>query len=112
LYSKEKIPSNKLFYKISEASHIIGVEPSVLRYWESEFPSLKPKKKVSGQRLYTQKDIESALEIKELLYKQKFTINGARKKLKKRQIKNRKEPLEVIEDIKIRLVELLKLLES
>lgn len=72
---------DKLFYKIGEASKIIGVEPYVLRYWETEFPFLKPKKSKSGQRIYTKDDIEIALQIKHLLYEEKYTIDGVRRKL-------------------------------
>lgn len=110
---KEKPLLNKIFYKISEASQIIGVEPSVLRFWETEFPSLKPKKKISGQRLYTKKDIEAALKIKGLLYKEKFTINGARKQLQQRQqVHGKKEPAEVLKSVKVRLEQLLAILEN
>jgi DNA-binding transcriptional MerR regulator len=71
----------KLFYKIGEASRIVGVEAYVLRYWETEFPSLRPRKSKSGQRVYTRRDLDLILEIKTLLYEQKYTIDGARKKL-------------------------------
>jgi DNA-binding transcriptional MerR regulator len=71
----------KLFYKIGEASRIVGVEPYVLRYWETEFPSLRPRKSKSGQRVYTRKDLDLIIEIKMLLYEQKYTIDGARKRL-------------------------------
>lgn len=73
--------SDKLFYKIGEASKIVGVEPYILRYWETEFPFLKPKKSKSGQRIYTKGDIEIALQIKHLLYKERYTIDGVRRKL-------------------------------
>lgn len=73
--------SDKLFYKIGEVSKIVGVEPYVLRYWETEFPFLKPKKSKSGQRIYTKDDIEIAFQIKHLLYQEKYTIDGVRRKL-------------------------------
>jgi DNA-binding transcriptional MerR regulator len=73
--------SEKIFYKIGEASKIVGVEPYVLRYWETEFSFLKPKKSKSGQRIYTKDDIEIALQIKHLLYEEKYTIDGVRRKL-------------------------------
>lgn len=73
--------SDKLFYKIGEVSKIVGVEPYVLRYWETEFPFLKPKKSKSGQRIYTKDDIEIALQIKHLLYQERYTIDGVRRKL-------------------------------
>ncbi|GBE02464.1 HTH-type transcriptional repressor YcgE [bacterium BMS3Bbin06] len=70
----------KLFYKIGEVGRITGVEPYVLRYWESEFPFLKPRKSRSGQRLYVKKDIELILEIKRLLYYERYTIEGVKKR--------------------------------
>ncbi len=73
--------SSKLFYRIGEVSRLTGLEPYVLRYWETEFPQLKPDKGSSGQRLYKQKDLDHILLIKQLLYKDGYTISGARKKL-------------------------------
>lgn len=70
---------DKLFFKIGEVAEIAGIEPHVLRYWESEFPQLRPAKNRSGQRTYQRKDVETVLEIKRLLYTEKFTIAGARK---------------------------------
>ncbi|RMG00162.1 MAG: MerR family transcriptional regulator [Nitrospirae bacterium] len=77
--SERSIPE-KLFYKIGEVGRITGVEPYVLRYWESEFPFLRPRKSRSGQRLYVKKDIETILEIKKLLYDERYTIEGVKKK--------------------------------
>lgn len=71
----------KLYYKIREVCQIVGVEAHVLRFWESEFPSLSPPKSKSGQRTYRPKDIELLLRIKHLLYEEGFTIAGARKRL-------------------------------
>jgi len=73
---------DKLFFRIGEVSQLVGVEPYVLRYWESEFPGLSPKKSNTGQRMFRRKDVELLLNIKELLYEKKFTIEGARKALK------------------------------
>ena len=70
--------SAKLYYSIGEVRAITGLEPYVLRYWETEFPKLKPKKNSGGQRAYQRKDIELILRIKELLYEQGYTIKGAR----------------------------------
>ena len=72
---------DKLYFRIGEVSELVGVEPYVLRYWESEFPALTPKKSSSGQRMFRRKDVELLLRIKHLLYDQKFTIEGARKAL-------------------------------
>ncbi len=73
---------NKLYFRIGEVSKLITVEPYVLRYWESEFPDIKPSKSKSGQRLYKRRDVELLVKIKELLYDERYTINGARKRLK------------------------------
>jgi len=72
---------DKLYFRIGEASAILGVEPYVLRYWETEFPQLAPKKSGSGHRLYRRKDVELLLLIKHLLYEKRFTIEGARQNL-------------------------------
>jgi len=74
---------DKLYYKIGEVSQITGVEPYVLRYWESEFKIITPGRTNSKQRLYRRKDLELILEIKKLLYEEKFTIAGAKKHLQK-----------------------------
>ena len=73
--------AGKMYYSISEVSEMTGVKPHVLRYWETEFPSLRPKKNRAGNRNYRPKDIKAILVIRDLLYKEKFTISGARKKL-------------------------------
>jgi DNA-binding transcriptional MerR regulator len=72
---------NKLYFKIGEVSELLGVEPYVLRYWETEFAVLSPKKSGTGHRLYRRKDVELLLRIKHLLYEKKFTIEGARQRL-------------------------------
>src|SRR5579885_405487 len=74
---------DKLYFKIGEVAEILGVEPYVLRYWESEFPQLAPKKSGTGHRLYRRKDVELLLRIKHLLYEKRFTIEGARQSLQK-----------------------------
>jgi len=71
----------KLYYSISEVSKITGLKQYVLRYWETEFSQLKPPKNRAGNRTYRQKDIDVIHNIKELLYKKKFTIEGARKQM-------------------------------
>ena len=68
----------KLYYSIGEVSEMTGLKSYVLRYWETEFNQLKPPKNRAGNRTYRQKDIEVILNIKDLLYKKKFTIDGAR----------------------------------
>ncbi|MBF0274424.1 MAG: MerR family transcriptional regulator [Nitrospinae bacterium] len=74
----EKIDED-YFLKIGEISKEFNLEPHVLRYWEKEFKSLKPKKTSKGQRIYNKKNIELVRNIKELLYERKYTIDGARK---------------------------------
>ena len=77
--ARNPIP-DKLFYKIGEVSRIAEIEPYVLRYWETEFAFLKPRKNKSGQRVYVKKDLELILEIKRLLYQERYTIEGVRKR--------------------------------
>src|SRR5947209_10481302 len=72
---------DKLYFKIGEVSELLGVEPHVLRYWETEFPVLSPKKSGTGRRLFRRKDVELLLRIKHLLYEKRFTIQGARQTL-------------------------------
>jgi DNA-binding transcriptional MerR regulator len=74
--------SDKRYFRIGEVSRITGVKPYVLRYWESEFRWMAPQKSRSKQRLYRRRDIDMILLIKKLLYEQRFTIAGARKKLR------------------------------
>ncbi len=71
----------KLFFKIGEVCELAGVQAHVLRYWETEFPTLAPQKNRAGQRTYRRRDVEMALRIKELLYDEQYTIAGAKKKL-------------------------------
>ncbi len=78
---KYKTGSAKMYYTISEVAEMTGVKAHVLRYWETEFPSLRPKKNRAGNRNYRPKDIKAILVIRDLLYREGFTISGARKKL-------------------------------
>ncbi len=96
----------KKYFKISEVSEILGVEPHVLRYWEKEFKEIKPSR-FSSRRLYTVEDIKTIIEIKKLLYEDGFTISGAKKQLPKR-IKRRV----LLEEIKKELNLLLELLKK
>jgi DNA-binding transcriptional MerR regulator len=79
--SAQGIPE-KPFFKIGEAARICGVQPYVLRYWETEFRSLRPQKTQSQQRIYRRKDVELLLQIRHLLYEKRFTIAGARARLR------------------------------
>jgi DNA-binding transcriptional MerR regulator len=73
---------DKLYFKIGEVAKLVGVKQHVLRYWESEFPTVRPQKSKSNQRLYRRRDVEAVLAIKHLLYDRKFTIEGAKRHLK------------------------------
>lgn len=73
---------DKLVFRIGEVSRIVGVEPYVLRYWESEFPQLSPKKSGTGHRMYRRREVEQLLLIRQLLYDRQYTIKGARQYLK------------------------------
>lgn len=76
--SIQEIP-DKLYFRIGEVARLAGIKPYVLRFWETEFPALGPKKSGTGHRLFRRKDVELVLEIKRLLYEKRFTIEGARK---------------------------------
>jgi DNA-binding transcriptional MerR regulator len=80
--SKQKEIPDKMYFRIGETAELLDVKPYVLRYWETEFPDIKPVKSQSGQRLYKKRDVELLLMIRHLLYDEKFTINGAREHLK------------------------------
>jgi DNA-binding transcriptional MerR regulator len=72
----------KLYYRIGEVSDLVGVEPHVLRYWETEFRSIRPQKSRKGQRIYSRRDVDRLLKVKDLLYTHGFTIAGARRRLR------------------------------
>jgi DNA-binding transcriptional MerR regulator len=72
----------KLYYRIGEVADIVGVEPHVLRYWETEFRSVRPQKSTKGQRVYSRRDVDQLVRIKELLYQHRYTIAGAKRKLR------------------------------
>src|SRR5229473_8419120 len=75
---------DKLYFRIGDVARLANIKPYVLRFWETEFPGLGPKKSGTGHRLYRRKDVELVLEIKRLLYEKRFTIEGARKFLETR----------------------------
>jgi DNA-binding transcriptional MerR regulator len=85
---------DKLYFRIGEVAKLAGIKPYVLRFWESEFSGLSPKKSGTGHRLYRRKDVELVLEIKRLLYEKRFTIEGARKIL---EAKPKREPVKPAE---------------
>ena len=90
-YYQKELP-DKLYFKVGEVSALIGVPAYVLRFWESEFKKIKPKRTPSGQRLYRKKDVELILKIKHLLYEKKFTIQGAKQHLKTKPAEKKVKP--------------------
>jgi len=78
---RRELPA-KLYYRIGEVAGIVGVEPHVLRYWETEFRSVRPQKSAKGQRICSRRDVETLLKVRELLYAHRFTIAGAKRKLR------------------------------
>ncbi len=74
----------KLYFRIGEVAGLVGVEPHVLRYWEREFRSIRPTKSAKGQRVYSRRDVENLIRVRELLYGQGFTIAGARRRLREK----------------------------
>ena len=73
---------DKLYFRIGEVADIVGVEPHVLRYWETEFRSVRPEKSRKGQRVYSRRDVDTLLRVKDLLYGHRYTIAGAKRKLR------------------------------
>jgi len=87
----ESESESKLYRSISEASELVGVKPHVLRYWETQFSMLRPKKNRAGNRMYRPDEVKLLMRIKELLYQRRFTIAGARRRL----LEERKETPQV-----------------
>ena len=103
----------KLYYSITEVSKIVGVKSHVLRYWEKEFKQLCPKKTAGGRRIYTSKDIDKILLIKKLLYEEKYSIDGAKKKLNETKVGDKFPPKvgqDTLKEIEEGLKSLLQLL--
>jgi DNA-binding transcriptional MerR regulator len=105
-----EIPNDKRYFRIGEVSRIVGVEPYVLRYWESEFPQIRPQRADTNQRTYQKKDLEAILEVKRLLYEEKLTIEGARRRLKQGVSKNGVSQDQILKELKESLREILKVL--
>ncbi len=89
--SSEIVIPEKLYFRIGEVADLCHLPAYVLRFWESEFPQLKPVKSSTGQRMYRRKDVESVLRIRELLYEQGFTIAGARQQFRAEQHDHKKQ---------------------
>lgn len=79
----------RLFFKIGDVAELVGVKPYVLRYWETEFPMISPQKSDSGQRVYRRADVEIVMLIKKLLYQERYSIEGARKRIKELRAETR-----------------------
>ena len=109
---RKKVSTDRLFFKIGEIGSIAEIESHVLRYWESEFSFLKPRKNKTGQRVYTRKDLEIVLQIKNLLYKEKYTIAGVKKKYGSSSIKKNAVSMKTIHDVKKKLKVILDTLNS
>ena len=114
---------DKLYFRIGEVSNLVGVEPYVLRYWETEFPAVGPKKSDTGHRMYRRREVELLLRIKHLLYEKKYTIEGARQFLhgeskapkRKRPIRSEQRDLfseHALPEIRKELVAILDLLKK
>jgi DNA-binding transcriptional MerR regulator len=104
---------DKQYFKIGEVAEIAGVEPYVLRYWETEFKSIRPEKTRSNQRLYRRRDVETVLTIKHLLYDEGFRIDGAKRRL--RELAHEEPPLAATKlagKVREALVELEKIVDE
>ncbi|MBW2251643.1 MAG: MerR family transcriptional regulator [Deltaproteobacteria bacterium] len=100
---RPKIP-DKLYFKIGEVSAIAGLPTYVLRFWETQFAKIKPKRTSSGQRLYRKNDVEVILRIKSLLHEKKFTIKGAIQHLKTTSpVKKRPSSTDTLKEIRLEL---------
>jgi len=106
-----KIP-DKFYFKIGEVSKIAGLPSHVLRFWETEFKRIKPRRTESGQRSYTKKDIEIILEIKHLLHEKKFTIDGARKFINAKDAAESPAMRRFLEDLKTELLGIRNLIDD
>ena len=109
----ERIP-DKRYFKIGEAARIVGVETHVLRFWESEFPQVRPDRTPKNQRLYRKKDVETFQVVKRLLYEEGYTIPGARNMLSARQIPPEtpiEKENELLKEIRQGLLEIWEMLE-
>ena len=101
--SDKRVP-DKLYFKIGEVSEIAGVPAHVLRFWETEFSIIKPRRTEAGQRMYRRKDVERLLYIKHLLHEKKYTIKGAKRFLRSHEVPAAKESTQSqIEEIRAEL---------
>ncbi len=107
---------DKQFFKIGEVSQIVGVKAHVLRYWETEFNAVRPSKTRSNQRLFRRRDVEVLLQIKVLLYEEKYTIAGANRRLRKilrgEHLADQEEMITALQEIRSDVEALLKLVDE
>jgi DNA-binding transcriptional MerR regulator len=94
----EVVIPDKLYFRIGDVAKLLGVETYVLRFWETEFPQMRPNKSGTGQRLYRKRDVELALKVQRLLHAQGYTIAGARQVLSQESARTRASQLKLIED--------------
>ena len=106
-----RIPDDKRYFRIGEASRIIGVEPYVLRFWEGEFRQVRPQRADSNQRTYRREDLETLLEIKKLLHDERMTIEGAKRRLKQGRSDMTVSYRPLLDDLKQELSEIMRILE-
>jgi DNA-binding transcriptional MerR regulator len=112
LQSPSELP-DKLYFKIGEVSHLAGIPAYVLRFWESEFKQINPRRTQSGQRQYKKSDVEVILKIKHLLYERKFTIHGAKRHLLATTwAPNSESPAAAFAEIRSELKQIQKLLDK
>jgi DNA-binding transcriptional MerR regulator len=107
---------DKLYFKIGEVARLVGVKPYVLRYWETEFRVLRPEKSQTRHRLYRRRDVATLLEIRRLLHDERYTIEGAKRRLRQgvdaeAQVAPPTEPAEVMARVRVELMDLCRLLE-
>lgn len=112
MQSPSELP-DKLYYKIGEVSHLAGIPTYVLRFWESEFKHINPRRTPSGQRQYKKSDVELILKIKHLLYDRKFTIQGAKHHLHAAtRVPAGKSPTATLDEIRSELKQIRQLLDK
>jgi DNA-binding transcriptional MerR regulator len=111
MFSETQLP-DKLYFRIGEVSTLADLPTYVLRFWETEFSQIKPKRTPSGQRIYTKHDVAIILKIKNLLYNQKFTISGAKQHLKSKSADNKKNSSnKILAEIRQELLDIRELLK-
>ena len=119
----QKRTIQKLYYSIGEVSELTDLKKHVLRYWETEFPELKPSKNRAGNRIYRPKDLDLIFRIKKLLYEEHYTIQGAREKIKfahdqtkqavtSSNLKNVREIIDILNSLRSDILEIEKILDS